>query len=369
VNVLLGLAALGDAAFFAFLARRILRSRARGVSLRHRLFYALAGAMLLGALVTGLYATAVDAETLGFTDRFTRVAPKGFLVASALLPVLAAAAAWVGGRLARPVEELSEAAARIAEGEPTRTVRSGQGAEAQKLARALTSMRREIEDKPYAAAFLRDAWHDLKTPVAAIVATLEVLEDGALDDADRAPAHRFLANLRRSAEQLDRCLQDLVTLARFETSALARAESVDLARVARDVLRSLGTLADARKVTLALASEPTDERVPLRCDEAALSRALTNLVENAITASPGGSVRLRAWGDAHELTCVEVTNEPAAIADTLKPRLFERAASVTSGGSGLGLAIARAAVEAHGGRIRLTEHGPPRVTVRIELPR
>ena len=85
-------------------------------------------------------------------------------------------------------------------------------------------MRRELEGKPYSAAFLRDAWHDLKTPVAAIPATLEVLEDGALDEPEAARA--FVANLRRSAEQIDRQLADLVTLARFETAALPRAEEL-----------------------------------------------------------------------------------------------------------------------------------------------
>jgi signal transduction histidine kinase len=58
------------------------------------------------------------------------------------------------------------------------------------------------------------------------------------------------------------------------------------------------------------------------------------------------------------------------VADGVRRHLFERA--VTSDGhkgSGLGLAIARAAVEAHGGRVRFVELGPPRVRVRIELPR
>jgi two-component system sensor histidine kinase CreC len=364
VSLLLVLATLTDVAFLGFLAHRIARSRTQGVSLRLRIFYALAGAMLLGALATGLYATSVDAQTLGFTERFARVAPKGFLVASALIPVMAAAAAWVGARLARPVEQLSDAAARIAEGEPLTTVHAGQGAEAQKLARALTAMRREIEDKPYAAAFLRDAWHDLKTPVAAITATLEVLEDGALDDPDRAIAHRFLANLRRSADQLDRRLQDFVTLARFETSAIARSESTDVHQLVRATLDALRPLAQARQVRLI---HDAGSRLPLRCDEAALARALTNLVENAIHASPGGSVQLRVSAEAHDVTSLEITNEPAAVPDARKERLFDRAAS--SSGSGLGLAIARAAIEAHGGRVSFTELGPPRVTVRIELPR
>lgn len=366
MTLLLLLAVVLDAAFFALVARRAVRSRARGVSLRLRIFGALVASMLLGAMATGLYATAVDAETLGFAERFARVAPKGFLVASALLPVLAGAAAWVGARLARPVEELSDAAARIAEGEEPMLMRSGQGAEAQKLARALTSMRREIEDKPYAAAFLRDAWHDLKTPVAAISATLEVLEDGAIDDPDRAAARRFLSNLRRSADQLDRRLQDLVTLARFETSAIAASESVNLVDVVKSVVTTLEPRAGARAVTVEVESSGN---VSLRCDETALERALTNLVENGIAASPGGVVRVRVLDETRDLAGLEVSNEPAAIPEGLRMNVFKRAGSSGGGGSGLGLAIARAAVEAQGGRIRFTEMGPPRVTVRIELPR
>jgi signal transduction histidine kinase len=64
---------------------------------------------------------------------------------------------------------------------------------------------------------------------------------------------------------------------------------------------------------------------------------------------------------------VDVVNEPSEIASCVRDRLFERA--TTSRGSGLGLAIARAAIEAHGGRVRFVEMGPPRVRVRIELPR
>jgi signal transduction histidine kinase len=56
------------------------------------------------------------------------------------------------------------------------------------------------------------------------------------------------------------------------------------------------------------------------------------------------------------------------VAREVRERLFQRAPSGKKNGTGLGLAIARAAVEAHGGRVRFLEMGPPRVTVRIELP-
>jgi signal transduction histidine kinase len=343
------------------------------VSLRLRLFIALSVAALVGGLATGLYAVLMEKDTLGFSGRLLRVAPKGFLVGSALLPLLAGASAWVGSRLARPVERLSDAAARIAEGEQEAgPLRPGSGAEAVKLARALSSLGREIADRPYAAAFLRDAWHDLKTPVAALKATLEVLEDGAIDDPPAA--RRFVANLRRSTEQLDRLLEDLVTLARFETASLADPEDVDLLDVCRAVLARSEPLAEARGVTVALHPEGN---VRTRADRGALARALSNLVENAVRAVPrGGTVSVQARAEGNTLV-VLVANEPALVAREIRDRLFQRSALAARkgieegdrGGSGLGLAIARAAILAHGGTVRFVEMGPPRVVVRVELPR
>jgi signal transduction histidine kinase len=277
------------------------------------------------------------------------------------LPVAALVAARVGQSIARPVEHLSEAAVRIAEGEGTAPLLAGGGTEGRKLARALSALRRGAADAKATPALLRDAWHDLKTPLAAIRATIEVLEDGAIDDP--AAARAFVANLRASAEQLDRRLADLVTLARFETGALAAPRRADLADVAESVLAELEPLAVATGVSL---STEAQARVAARCDPAALTRALANLVENAIHASPGGTVRVEVDG-ARDIVRLHIINEPSSIPANIRPHLFERATS--SRGSGLGLAIARAAIEAHGGRVRFTELGPPRVAVRIELPR
>jgi signal transduction histidine kinase len=365
MTALLALAALSDLSLVVLLGVRVSRSWSRGLSLRLRIFLALAGATLVGALATGLYAVAVEAETLGFAARAARVAPKAFLLASAFVGTAAVVAAWVGARLARPVEVLSLEAARIAEGEPTAAVRSGRGVEARRLAKALTTMRREIADRPYAAAFLRDAWHDLKTPVAAIVATLEVLDDGAVDDPEAA--RRFLQNLRRSADQLDRRLQDFVTLARFETGAVADGESVDFVELVRDAVVAATPMAQARGVTVEL-EEASQARV--RGEAAALSRAIGNLLDNAVRASPGGRVRVAFEESSRELCGLSIANEPAVVPADVRGRLFQRAATGgADGGTGLGLAIARAAIETHGGQVRFVELGPPRVVVSITLPR
>lgn len=341
------------------------RPRTTSTSLRLRIFIALAAATMCGALSTGLYAVIADETALGFTGRLVRITPKALALAALLLPAAALMAAYVGGRLARPIEDLTEAATRIAEGHRATSLPRGEGDEMRRLARALVSMRRELEGKPYAAAFLRDAWHDLKTPVAALQATLEVLDDGAVDDP--VVARRFVANLRRSADQLERTLEDLVTLARFETSSLSPDERTRMGDLVLDALERVEPLAEATKVTISACPTSADH---FHGDAAAISRALGNLLENAVAATPGGKVEIAVDTARPDTIAVDVVNEPASVPAAARTRLFERAPTSRSGrGSGLGLAMVRAAVEAHGGTIRFVEMGPPRVRVRLELPR
>ena len=322
-------------------------------SLRARLFFALATAALLGALVTGLSAVWLDATSLGFQARLLRVIPKALVLAALLLPLAALAAAFVGRRLARPIERLTRAATRIAEGARDEPLPRSEGDEMEALSRALISMRRELEGKPYAAAFLRDAFHDLKTPVAALRATLEVMDEEVLDD--RATTLKFLSNLRRSTDRMERTLHDLVTLARYETASLGRERETSVDELIADAIDEVAPLAEATKVTVG--ASPSSES--LRCDPAAVGRALGNLLENAVHATPGGRIEVASRRERDRLV-VEVSNGPSSIAS--EKALFRR-------GPGLGLAMARAAIEAHGGSVRFVELGPPCVRVRLELPR
>ncbi|MCU0686078.1 MAG: HAMP domain-containing histidine kinase [Polyangiaceae bacterium] len=364
---LVALAAAADLALLFFMLWRLYRARHEGLSLRLRIFGALAVATLVGALLTGVYAVAEEAIWAGIRPLAARIAPKAFVIGSALLLLSAAGAAEIGRRLSRPFEELAEAATRIAGGELREGLPRGRGREGRRLARALASMRSELEGRPYAAAFLRDAWHDLKTPAAAIKATVEVLEDGALDDPQ--VARRFLANLRSSCDTLEQTLADLVTLSRFETATLAPEMPLAASELVADALGRVRPLADATGVRLSAPSGAADG-IRVRGDREALTRALANLLENAVSASPGGSVALTIETPSPRELNVEVINEPGEVPVALRNRLFQRAATSRKGsGSGLGLAIARAAIEAHGGRVRFLEHGPPRVRVRVELPR
>ena len=97
-----------------------------------------------------------------------------------------------------------------------------------------------------------------------------------------------------------------------------------------------------------------------------LRGAVTNLIENAFQAAPGGRVRLGSHGvDSKVVIAVEDTGP--GVAPDLLPKIFDPYFSTKSTGTGLGLAIARKAIEEHGGRIH-AENVNPGLRVVIELP-
>src|SRR5262249_42121394 len=133
--------------------------------------------------------------------------------------------------------------------------------------------------------FVANVSHELKTPLAAISATVETLLDGAIKD----PEHNthFLERVRENAERLHRLVQDLLTLGRIESGqevlelgpvALGDAAAASIARQ-----RDRATAKDLH-LEQALAPEP----VVARADEEALAEILDNLLDNAIKYTPPG---------------------------------------------------------------------------------
>lgn len=197
------------------------------------------------------------------------------------------------------------------------------------------------------------AWasHDLRTPLAGIRAMAESLEDGVI--ADKAGYHR---RIRDEADRMAVMVDDLVALARIQSGTLRLArEQVSLADLVSDTIASARPLASSRSINLTGAA---DGPVHAVVDTRALSRALTNLVVNALRHTPADgavAVTARADGDAAVLT---VSDGCGGIADADLPRLFEpgwrgtRARTPAVGeGAGLGLAIVRGVVEAHAGQV------------------
>jgi two-component system sensor histidine kinase SenX3 len=198
--------------------------------------------------------------------------------------------------------------------------------------------------------FVAAASHELKTPVAAILASSHALQL-ALEKNDAA-AQRFAGQVERSAEQLARLVTDLLDLSRLE-SLSGEPESVQLDEVVAEEIRRIQTIAEQAGLKVASELQPA----VVMGSRADLGLAVRNLLDNAVRYTPtGGSVDIRVNGRDEEVA-VEVTDTGDGIPRRELPRIFERfyrvdtARARATGGTGLGLAIVKHVAERHGGTV------------------
>jgi signal transduction histidine kinase len=287
------------------------------------------------------------------------MAPTVLVISLVLGAAAALAAAWIGREIAQPIEALGAFSERVSTGERSAAPPPVFGREVMRLSRSLDSMRRQLEGRPFVETFAADLSHELKNPVAAIRASAEVLEDSALEEPEQA--RRFVRRIRESTERIERLLSELLSLARIEARGAEAFEPVDLRALLERTIEAFGE--DAERVRLEAQGE-----VRVRGDSTWLSRAVSNLIDNALVHSPVSSeVRVRLERGEHVELSVENRGE---IPKYVRERVFRRFVTTRGdkGGSGLGLAIVRAVAEAHAGQAELSEPEPGTVVFRIRLP-
>ncbi|XXX80544.1 histidine kinase dimerization/phospho-acceptor domain-containing protein [Sorangium sp. So ce134] len=283
------------------------------------------------------------------------------LVISTVLGAAAALSSFLIGRaIATPIEALTEFAVRVSEGEVRAAPPPAQGREVQRLTRAIDSMRRQIEGRPFVETFAADLSHELKNPVAAIRASAEVLSEGALDDPDEAA--RFVGRIREAITRIEALLGELLSLARLEARGVEHAAVVDLVAIAQ----AAAARARERGSRVEL-DAPSSAAV--RGDELWLSRALDNLLDNARTHGDAAAPVRIAVSRLGGQVAIAIRNR-GEIGRHVAGRLFRRFVTTRAdrGGTGLGLAIVKAIAEAHSGSAECTHRGPPEVEFKISLP-
>jgi len=221
-------------------------------------------------------------------------------------------------------------------------------------------------------AFVADAAHALRTPLAALQLQAQLVER-----ADSAQARQdAVRQLRQGLERLTHLVAQLLTLARQEPGAAPPPhEPVDLRALAAGVVAEMSQAAIDRDIDLGLESEEAgDHGVPamVRGDADALRILLTNLVDNALSYIAAGGrvdVRVAALPGAGGVA-LEVTDNGPGIPEAERARVFDRFYRVPeapTGGSGLGLAIVAEIVQSHGARVVL-EDAAPGLRVRVTFP-
>ncbi len=194
--------------------------------------------------------------------------------------------------------------------------------------------------------------HDLRTPLAAIKASVSTLRrpDLAIPAADRA---ELLEVIETQADGLDRLVADLLDMTRIEAGSLElRLEVGTVADLVDEAVASLGAVLEPVDLNVSLAPDLP----PVEMDQVLMTRVVANLLENAARHSPpGAAVEVRA--DTHEgVVEVTVSDHGPGIPEAERERVFQMFNRVSGGGrAGLGLTIAKAFVEAHGQTITVGE--------------
>jgi signal transduction histidine kinase len=274
-----------------------------------------------------------------------------------LLAALAAIAWRVIGAALAPVEALRRGAERVddASSERERLPVPPTDDEVSALATTLNAMLDRIATaRRKQRAFVADAAHELRSPLASMRTQLEVAQ--RLGEGGRLPAE-VLPDVERLATLVD----DLLLLARADdagTSATATATTVDVAALASALAARYASARVPVRTAPGLAARRVDARVAAED----LTRALTNLLDNAVRHARTAVV-LDASAVGHRVEVV-VADDGHGIPEADRERVFDRftrldeARDRDSGGTGLGLAITRALVRRWGGDVRLEDAGP-----------
>jgi two-component system phosphate regulon sensor histidine kinase PhoR len=220
--------------------------------------------------------------------------------------------------------------------------------------------------------FVANVSHELKTPITAITGAVETLQAGAIDDP--SDSRRFLDMVQRHSARLRALVDDLLFLARLEKrpepeeAPLTRYRLAETLEAAVDACR---LIAHNRGITISCDC-PRDFEAPF--DPPLIDQAVTNLLTNAIKASPADStIEVSAQLQDDQLV-IAVADHGCGITARHLPRLFERfyrvddARSREAGGTGLGLAIVKHVALTHGGRVDVESTVGKGSVFRIFLP-
>jgi len=304
------------------------------------------------------------------------------LVAAGLIAGLTGALLLFSGLISsmrRPLEQLVDAAGRLAAGDRSTRVEVGGLAETATLGAAFNEMARELEIEEgrrneldrLKDEFVLTASHELRSPLTSVqgFAELLMLDKDSLTPRQRETVEIILDNCRH----LVRLLNDLLDLARSDAGRLSiRPQPTEVAPLVEDVVRTMRGQTEAASQRLTEQVEPGLPLINVEPDR--IRQILVNLLTNAHEYTPEGAsigVAARAVGAEVEISVSD--NGPGIPPDQLE-RIFERFtrgdAGLTQrvGGTGLGLAISKSLVELHGGSISAESTVGEGSTFHVRLP-
>ncbi len=234
----------------------------------------------------------------------------------------------------------------------------------------LRDLTREQAIENMRSDFVANASHEMRTPLASIIGTIETLQGAAKHDA--AAREMFLGTMLTQSLRMKRLIDDLLTLSRIELSEHVRPDAkVDLVNIAKQAKANLSATATEFSVNLQLLAS---DRVEVSGEADELLQVALNLIENAIKyGGEGGRVEI-SCGIKGDNGIISVTDFGQGIAEEDIPRLTERFYRVSTkqsrarGGTGLGLAIVKHIMLRHRGELDIRSRAGKGSTFTVSIP-
>ncbi len=304
----------------------------------------------------------VEAEFLAATRRT-------LLLSSLVAALVAMLIGWsLVHRLVRPLRQMMMLAERIAEGDYGRRLAARGGDEIGRLADSLNRMAAGLQRvEALRRELVANVAHELRTPLSTLQGYLEALRDGV------APASReTLGSLHEEVLRLVRLVDALHQLSQFDARvSQLQLAAVDMEALVHRMVTVYGPEFTRRGMTVREVHPP--RLPPVEADADLVSRALRNLLDNALRYGPGGAEVTIATALRDGVVHVAVKNTGAGISAEDLPHIFERfyrgekSRSRDTGGAGIGLALVQEIARAHGGKVgALSADGV--TTVWFDLP-
>lgn len=218
--------------------------------------------------------------------------------------------------------------------------------------------------------FLSNVSHELRTPLTSILAFVETLEDGAIEDEENN--HRFLGVIRKNAERMHHLIDDILELSSIEAGKImVQPKPLNLSSLVNEVFMNLSAKAEGKNIRL---ENKVANNIKIMADVGRLEQILTNLVDNAVKFNRENGSVVVAYEEKHAKDLIHVTDTGEGISGEHLNRIFERfyradrSRTRDVGGTGLGLAIVKHLVLLHGGEVSATSATGKGSTFTLEFP-
>lgn len=202
--------------------------------------------------------------------------------------------------------------------------------------------------------FLNIVSHELKTPLTAILAHLEVLDDITINMS--SDEKKSLEAIKRNSNNLKMLIGNILEVARMESGNFELTKTkTDLNKIIKDVFEEIQILANQKGLKLILNS---DKSIKINIDDSRIKEVINNLLSNAIKFTEKGTITI-SIKDFNNHVSISVKDTGVGIPKEKMKNLFQRFFQVDAsisrryGGTGLGLSISKKIVEAHDGTINV----------------